>query len=59
MSATTDNLRPYIDGWIEEVAIDNRITVERAREIIDPAKLEEAMIDAGAGYIVKKLIEAE
>jgi len=56
---TSDNLRPYVDGWIAEVAIDNRITVERAREIIDPAKLEEAMIDAGAGYIVGKLIDAE
>jgi hypothetical protein len=46
-------LSDWVKDWIEEIAIDNGITLEEALDIINVIKMEAAMIDAGYDYSAK------
>lgn len=52
-------LSDWVKDWIEDVAADNGITVAQTLEIVDPRKLEEAMIDAGFDFIAEALDKAK
>jgi hypothetical protein len=50
-------LSDWVKDWIEEIAIDNGITLEEALDIINLRKMEEAMIDAGFDYSNKRMTD--
>ena len=50
-------LSDWVKDWIEEIAIDNGITLEEALDIIPMHQMEAAMIDAGYDYSNKRMTD--
>jgi 2-hydroxy-3-keto-5-methylthiopentenyl-1-phosphate phosphatase len=52
-------LSDWVNEWIEEIAIDNGITLEEALGWISRRDMETAMIDAGADYSTRRMLDRQ